>query len=288
MAAKTKAVLEAAEKTLDEIEPVLERIESELDQTAEAAVRIPKLRLNGTTKKQQILILSITAGVSAAATGLIVWKVVQKRETLRYEAILEQELAETRAFYQSFKKPDLKDLGAKLQAGMTNPSSLTQAVEAIKQYDKVGSEEAPPKEVPQVVTTNIFVEGKPMEPDDFDYDAELPNRSIDTPYVISHDEFMQGEKEYVQSSLRWFDGDDVLTDDKNVPIDEVDLTVGECIRQFGHGSKDPRIVYVRNERMEVDFEVVKDDGTYAEYVGFKHSDRPASRKVRRSRVDDDE
>lgn len=275
-AQKVDKVMEIAEPLVEETIEIVETVE-----------RIPRLRLNGTTKKQQILILGVTAGVSAVVTGAIVWKVVQKRETLRYEAILEQELAETRAFYQGLQKPDLKELGAKLQEGMLDSNSLTKAVEAIKQYDKVGSEEAPPKEVPESVTTNIFVEGQPMVADDFDYDAELPLRSVDTPYVISHDEFMQGEKEYVQSSLRWFDGDDILTDDKNVPIDEVDMVVGECVHKFGHGSKDPRIVYVRNERMEVDFEVVKDDGTYAEYVGFKHSDRPASRKVRRSRVDDD-
>ena len=277
MSAKAQKAAEIAEETVEVIEETLETIE-----------RIPRLRLNGTTRKQQILILGVTAGVSAAVTGAIVWKVVQKRESLRYEAVLEEELAKTRAFYQAVQKPDLKDLGAKLQAGMSDPDSLIEAVQAIKQYDKVGNEEVPSKvEVPETVTTNIFVEGQPMVADDFDYDAELPNRSIDTPYVISHEEFMQGEKEYVQSSLRWYDGDDILVDDKNVPIDEVDMTVGDCVHRFGHGSKDPRIVYVRNERMEVDFEVVKDDNSYASVVGFKHSDRPASRKVRRSRVDDD-
>lgn len=276
-AAKVEKVLEIAEPVVEEVVEVVETVE-----------RIPRLRLNGTTRKQQILILGVTASVSAAVTGAIVWKVVRKREELRYEKIIEQEIAETKAFYQQLNKPDLKELGQKLHLGMTDPATLTQAVQAIKQYDKVGNEDASPKvEVPETVTSNIFVEGKPMVADDFDYDAEMAARSIDTPYVISYDEFMSGEKNYVQSTLRWYDGDDILTDDKNVPIDEVDMVVGETVHKFGHGSKDPRIVYVRNERMEVDFEVVKDEGTYAEYVGFKHSDRPASRKVRRSRVDDD-
>lgn len=274
MAAKAAKV----DKVMEVVEPVVE----ETIEVIETVERIPRLRLNGTTKKQQLLILGVTAGVSAAVTGAIVWKVVQKRAELKYERIIEQEIAETKAFYQQINKPwPAVTPEEEAEADQV----ITEAAQAMRNYQ--GEEPDVRKQVPEVVTSNIFVEGKPMVADAFDYDAEMANRSIDVPYVISQEEFLQGEKEYVQSSLRWYDGDDILVDDKNVPIDEVDMTVGDCVHKFGHGSKDPRIVYVRNERMEVDFEVVKDDNSYASVIGFKHSARHAEpRRTRRMRDDE--
>jgi hypothetical protein len=52
---------------------VLDKVENTLDSTAdtlETLERIPKLALNGTTKKQQLIILGTVSGVSAL-TGIV-------------------------------------------------------------------------------------------------------------------------------------------------------------------------------------------------------------------------
>lgn len=130
---------------------------------------------------------------------------------------------------------------------------------------------------------------KPLfeNPSDFDYEEEIQSRDIDTPYVISHDEFYEGEKEYDQNSVTYFEGDGVLVDERDSPIDDTDMTVGDPnLQRFGHGSLDNNIVYVRNERLEIDFEVARSPGEYVkEVLGFiEHSQQ--SDKVRRFRSED--
>lgn len=278
-----EAVLEVAEKTLDVVEPAVDAV----GETVEAVERIPNLRLNGTTRKQQIIILTFTAAASALVSGVVVGKIVQKRMTLKYEAIITQELAEAKAFYQQLSKPSLNEMANRLKPKETGKLLLEDAPDVIINYQGKMSKEQERSSIPDTVTHNIFVEGKPMDPD-FDYEAEIANRSEDRPYVISYDEFQQGEKEYEQTSLSWYEGDDTLTDDKDQPIDNIDSVVGEeNLQRFGYGSKDPRVVYVRNDVMELDFEIAKHTASYAQAVlGFQHSDRPGSRKRPRYRGDD--
>jgi hypothetical protein len=281
----------SASKVADVVEVV--------EETVETLERIPKVRLNGTTKAQQILILATTAGVAAAVAGVVVGKIVAKRQALKYEDIITHEVNEARAFYQRVNKPPMEEVAESMNLGVQEEEQLDQAVQALKGYQgaigKVpyNKPEIIPVQVeppPTVQVTNVFVEGQAMNRDDFDYEAEIAQRSEDNPYIISYDEFVQGEKEYEQTGLRWYEGDDTLTDDKDVPIPAttVDEIVGdENLQKFGHGSRDPRIVYVRNDKMEVDFEVAKNDSSFQSAVlGFQHSDRPGSRKVPRFRGDD--
>lgn len=288
----------SASKVADVVEVV--------EETVETLERIPKVRLNGTTKAQQIVILATTAGVSAVVAGVVVGKIVAKRQALKYEDIITHEVNEARAFYQRINKPPMEKVAAERLGDSIEEeveegrlTQIKEAAEALQGYKGVMGKvpydrpEIIPVQVeppPTVQVTNVFVEGQAMNRDDFDYEAEIAQRSEDNPYIISYDEFVQGEKDYEQASLRWYEGDDTLTDDKDVPIPatNVDEIVGdENLQKFGHGSRDPRIVYVRNDKMETDFEVAKNDSSFqAAVLGFQHSDRPGSRKVPRFRGDD--
>lgn len=61
-----QVIMTKIEKTLDATEDTLETLE-----------RIPKLALNGTTKKQQLIILGTTAGVSMLA-GILLTRAAQR------------------------------------------------------------------------------------------------------------------------------------------------------------------------------------------------------------------
>jgi hypothetical protein len=134
---------------------------------------------------------------------------------------------------------------------------------------------------------NIFADGHPVTgEEDFDYEAEVARRSPNEPYVITHEEFMTNENDWEQHSVVYFNGDDTLVDEQDMPIPDIEVMIGsENLERFGDGSKDPRIVYIRNEAKEMDFEVRLDDNSFGEQTaGFiKHS---APR--RRFRSDDDE
>jgi hypothetical protein len=125
------------------------------------------------------------------------------------------------------------------------------------------------------ISKNVFTDSKYL---DLDIDAE--ERSPDRPYVISFDEFYESAN--TSQALTYYQGDEVLVDEANKHIPDVDLIVGEDnLERFGHGSKDPRVVFIRNENLEIDFEVTLADGKYSEEVlGFKHEDKPSLRRFR--------
>lgn len=79
------------------------------------------------------------------------------------------------------------------------------------------------------------------------------------PYIIDPDDFAWNE-EYEKISLTHF-ADGVLADDGDKPIEDVDNTVGgDYFNHFGEYEED--VVYVRNDKMRVDFEICRDLRTY--------------------------
>lgn len=132
-------------------------------------------------------------------------------------------------------------------------------------------------------TSNIFVDGNPME--EFDYQAELLKRNADEPYVITHDEFMENENGWEQPNLTYYNGDDILTDDQDIPIPDIEGIVGsENLSKFGYGSRDRNVVYVRNEKLESDYAIALSMGEFAkEVAGFSELRHSApSRRFRSS------
>lgn len=80
------------------------------------------------------------------------------------------------------------------------------------------------------------------------------------PYVIPPEEF--GENDYETISLTYYE-DGVLTDDANYPIDDVESIVGEdSLNHFGEYEDDS--VFVRNDEMKIDYEILRSARTYAE------------------------
>lgn len=142
-----------------------------------------------------------------------------------------------------------------------------------------------PIEVTETSTSNVFVDGRAIE--DFDYATEVAQRSPDEPYVITHDEFMQNENGWENQSLTYYNGDDVLVDDQQMPIPDIEGVVDSAnLSKFGHGSRDPNVVYVRNERLETDFEITARAGSFGEEVAGVNELRHSA-PLRRFRAGDD-
>lgn len=109
---------------------------------------------------------------------------------------------------------------------------------------------------------------------DFIYEEEVKKRSSPLPYVITDEEFAEGHPGHESYSLTWYAGDNVLADDKDEPVDDVNGAVGrENLLRFGHGSNDSRIVYVRNEKRRIDFEIAQHDGSFADVIGLDEYNR---------------
>lgn len=101
----------------------------------------------------------------------------------------------------------------------------------------------------------------------WNYAVELENRSPEHPYVIHREEFEGEEREgYSHVNYTYYAGDDVLVGEDERPVPHGDLVVGQDNLKFGHGSDDPNVVFIRNERLELEIEIVQTSGSYEEEV----------------------
>lgn len=225
--------------------------------------------------------LLVGVGLLGASLGVAVgYQVAKRRLEPRYEHHLQQEIKAAQEFYKRVaKEGEFKTPETAVEALVP-----VEAAEAVRRYQGEDgttlTEEVQGEVVSEtVIERNIFVEGgrnqDALVKDGFDYEYEKANRTETEPYVITVDEFMQNEPEYEQITLTYFAGDDALIDDKDQPLEDADRVVGnENMLRFGHGSRDPKCVYIRNDRLRSDFEIVRSPGKYTEEVlGFiEHSD----------------
>lgn len=99
------------------------------------------------------------------------------------------------------------------------------------------------------------------------YDADFfASRDTTHPYPVTPAEFADEHDDWQKLTLTYYEADKVLTDDKEIPIANVVGTVGPDGLKFGLASDDENIVYIRNEHLEVDFEVTRDFRSYNEVV----------------------
>jgi hypothetical protein len=251
-------LVEAAEAVESVVEPVV----SEVIKTAHMIDR----------RVAFVSLALCTVGGALAGYG-----VAGKRLATKYQKLADDEIAVMREHYilkqkANQPKPPLETL-------------LDTAEKVIEKNGYVAPQEAdkpaetpPDRGEPTVVVQNIFNNGQPE--DVWDYATEVKSRNPAQPYIIHKNEFHEGFEEHEQSTLTFFTGDDVLCDERDAPIDDVDALVGlENLEQFGHGSGDVNVVYIRNEPLGRDIEIVRSSGKFATEVhGFqddelKHSER---------------
>jgi len=96
-------------------------------------------------------------------------------------------------------------------------------------------------------------------------------RTLTKPYVISIDEYPEDVDEGMDKvTVTWYTGGEdggILAQENGSVIDDVDYAVGEdSLQQFGVGSQDPNIVYVRNHQTGCDYEIVRSKRSYNEAV----------------------
>lgn len=83
----------------------------------------------------------------------------------------------------------------------------------------------------------------------------------ETPYIISPDEFGE-EDEYETISLTYY-ADGVLADDMDYLVEDVEETVGnDYASHFGEYEDDS--VFVRNDRLKADYEILMDERNYSD------------------------
>lgn len=83
-------------------------------------------------------------------------------------------------------------------------------------------------------------------------------------YIIHEDEYHENEGEFQDRRIMFFEGDNMLVDEDDTPILDVQGIVGETNLQFGLGSNDSDVVHVRNDDIQVIFEITRHSGNWSD------------------------
>lgn len=97
-------------------------------------------------------------------------------------------------------------------------------------------------------------------------EEESEPMAVDKPYVIEPEEFGEID-EYERISLSYY-SDNILADDNDELVEDVDTIVGvESLSRFGEFEDDS--VFVRNDRLKCDYEILLDQRRYSDVIKRK-------------------
>lgn len=122
---------------------------------------------------------------------------------------------------------------------------------------------------------------RPSTDERWDQEAEEADRGTDAPYVISVEEWAANKTGFSQQTLEWYSGDKTLCDEDNVPVYNPEKIVGRL--EFGRGSGNPDVVYVRNPSLKAEYEIVRNRGSYmVEVMGVQAEEIAAAEDLKHS------
>lgn len=258
-------------------------------------------------ESMRIAYIGLGVAIGATVGGFVAYRVAYRKAETKFNEIAAEEIAEMRQHYAdktvaleaTAGKADLEELvrgrGYIPEVEATQPPMAVTPPSAVIVRAEEVRDEAAGEPVPDVIeeaseVRNVFRDNAPPV-DSWDYHEERKKRSPLAPYIIHVDE-RQDHDAYEDVTLTYYEADDVLCNERDEVIakDERDKMIGEAhLEKFGHGSEDASIVYVRNNRLEIDFEVVRSPNSYAEEVhGFDPEPPEIRHADRRARTSDDD
>jgi hypothetical protein len=278
--------------TLEATEKALTAIEEQLDTALEASQDATAVVVNNP------LVLAAVAVVGISAGAYVGYSVAKKKLALKFEEDLDEEISKTRKFYQTLTKTDVTPESLVAAKGLPVSLGYIPEVPAQSEHDLVQQQESMEvaagrleqvegRIVPEQGEELADVLGEAAQEvrsifsgtiAEWDQASEEEKRDLnpDEPYILSKQEYMENEYDWPQETLTYYEEDDVLTDDRDMPITDMDGLVGDDnLTKFGYGSGDQNVVYIHSPAgTPMSFEVVRSKGAFAkEVAGFlEHSD----------------
>lgn len=238
---------------------------------------------------KDFLVFTVGMGVGGAVTYLFI-----KEE---FKQMAEEEIESMHDYYQE-RINDVKNRRGKVSEKPpleTLVEDSKKVMSIYKKYDKMfreaeedcdeeDDEDYEEDDIDEEELTAAPTDDPPEEPYYDNLDKFKKIDKYNNPYIISLDEFNE-DMEYDKISLGYYQIDDILVDEGEEVITDVSYVVGdEALTSFGVMSDDRDIVYIRNERLAIDYEIVRMNKSYRETVlGF--DDLPPQ-KMRRVRDED--
>lgn len=208
--------------------------------------------------------------VAGAAIGSVAtWKVVKTK----YEKISQEEINSVKEEYGRLTKLMRMEIEAcrRITNAHTDDESEIKVTDEPEDDDYPDDDDRDFTEKEKEQINYYKLTSKYRSSDDDDEDEENDDEGdgseedevpyINGPYVISHEEFSSSPPGFNACPLDYY-ADGILADGWHVEVN-IDETIGEdALEHFGEYVDD--IVYVRNERTQLDYEVTRDPRTYQE------------------------
>ena len=177
-----------------------------------------------------INVLMFAAG--AAVGSAVTWKILKDK----YERIVQEEIESIKEVFSGMAEETSEDDESDEGNHQINWDELEDLDEELEEYANL---------------TNLYSSEK----------GGAEKVEVAQPYVISPYDFGEIDEFHTISLTYYADG--VLEDDEQNIVTDVDELIGEkSLTTFGEYEDDS--VFVRNERLQTDFEILKDPRTYAE------------------------
>ena len=194
----------------------------------------------------------VMIGLAIFATGVVTGSiitnaVVKEKATQEANEKAAEEIAEVREIYRNKTKKEQNEkvdpLKVKPQTGREDYNSYYKMTQ-----NYTSQNEEKPKRASSISDLNAFTYEK----------------SVDRPYIIDPEDYGE-EDDYDTMQLTYFMGDKTLVDESaDDTIDEPDLHIGldnlAIFDEFPGASS----IYVRNDILKMDFEILKDDCAYSD------------------------
>lgn len=203
--------------------------------------------MNSTLKGVLIFVLG------AAAGSLATWKLIEKK----YKDIAQEEIDSVKDTFSKMKKNEYPD---KLE----DYPDFEEFDDSDDSYDSDDEEPKSEQKIDRNNKPDIVEYAKILSETGYTNYADRQDKKekkgvepveYERPYVISPDEF--GEKDGYENVTLTYYADGVLTDYFDNVISNVDEVVGfDSLDHFGEYDEDA--VFVRNEKMETDYEILRD------------------------------
>ena len=150
--------------------------------------------------------------------------------------------------------------------------------EAVVDYTKPGERPLPPP-VPVQEPKPVFVPVPPRVLDEtidgWNYADEFAKRRAGKPYVIHEDEFTNDNlPSHAITTYTYYQVDGVVADEDGSRLPNVAETIGDALNRFGHGAGDPNVVFVRNDKLQLQIEITRlPNESYEESVEGLQNDK---------------
>lgn len=220
-----------------------------------------------------------TGAVSLGIGGVLGYILAEKRVSEKYAKQADEEVAKIRDRYRENYR-DLKDKVSDTRREMQETKDyLADTAEKVREkYDveNVYEEEDIPTHAKvrydKIVDDEKYseVDGEEEEEEDEEFTMNDENPSLEIPkvdpnrsepFLISDEDFWVNERDHSQSTLVYHINDDVLVDETSQVIHDEGDIVGDTLSVFD-ANRTLTAVYVRNNRLRADIEVVIDHDPY--------------------------